>query len=108
MRKKAILLLLTALFGVGSLMAQTMQVHGVIVDKKTGEALIGASILEKGTTNGSITNVDGEFSLAVHPNAVLVASYVGYNTEEIKARITSYNVCYTKLLRDIRINAWLS
>lgn len=85
MRKKAILLLLTALFGVGSLMAQTMQVHGVIVDKKTGEALIGASILEKGTTNGSITNVDGEFSLAVHPNAVLVASYVGYNTEEIKA-----------------------
>lgn len=57
-------------------------VSGIIKDQ-TGEAVIGASILEKGTTNGNITDIDGKFSLSVSPNAVLVITYLGYKTLEV-------------------------
>jgi len=63
---------------------QTVTVSGSIVDA-TGEPVIGASVVEKGTTNGSITDVDGKFTLNVKPGAVLKISYVGYQTQEIKA-----------------------
>ena len=56
----------------------------MIVDA-TGEPIIGASVLEKGTTNGTITNMDGKFSLNVNQNAILIVSYVGYQTQEIRA-----------------------
>ncbi|MDR1780836.1 MAG: TonB-dependent receptor plug domain-containing protein, partial [Tannerella sp.] len=49
----------------------------------SGEAIIGASILEKGTTNGTITDIDGGFALTVQNNAVLQVSYVGYTSQEI-------------------------
>jgi TonB-linked SusC/RagA family outer membrane protein len=84
MRKKSILLLLVALVSASSLFAQNIRVQGVIVDKKTGEALIGSSILQKGTTNGTTTSFTGEFSISVPQNSVLVVSYVGYVSQEIK------------------------
>ena len=56
---------------------------GVILDK-TGETVIGASVLVKGTTNGTITDVDGNFTLNnVQENAVLQVSFVGYKTQDI-------------------------
>lgn len=59
-------------------------VKGVVVDEN-GETLIGVNILEKGTTNGTITDFDGNFTLNVSSKgAVLVASYIGYNNQEIK------------------------
>ena len=59
------------------------QVTGVVKDP-AGETIIGASVLEKGTTNGTITDFDGNFSLNVSSDkAVLVISYVGYKTQEI-------------------------
>src|SRR5690554_3523536 len=48
-----------------------------------GEAVIGASILEKGTTKGTVTDVDGNFALNVSQGAVLQVSYIGYETQEI-------------------------
>lgn len=60
------------------------QVGGVIVDE-TGEPIIGASILEKGTTNGTITDFDGNFTLDVAEGATLEISYVGYATQSLKA-----------------------
>ncbi|GHT71857.1 hypothetical protein AGMMS50239_41180 [Bacteroidia bacterium] len=57
-------------------------VSGTVVDEK-GEAVIGASIGEKGTTNGTITNLEGRFSLNVSSDAVLQVSYIGYSTQEI-------------------------
>ena len=60
------------------------QVSGVIVDE-TGEPIIGASILEKGTTNGTITDYDGNFTLDVAEGATLEISYVGYATQSLKA-----------------------
>ena len=65
------------------LFAQSRQVTGVVKDP-AGETIIGASVLEKGTTNGTITDFDGNFSLNVSSDkAVLVISYVGYKTQEI-------------------------
>lgn len=84
MRKRIIIILLVALAVVSQLHAQNMSVSGVVTDKATGETLIGASILQKGTTNGTITNMDGEFSMSVPGNATLVVSYVGYLNLEVE------------------------
>lgn len=58
-------------------------ITGRIVDA-TGEPLIGVTIMEKGTTNGSITDYDGNYSLSVPGNAVLQFSYIGYKSVEMK------------------------
>jgi len=63
---------------------QSQAISGIVVDP-TGEPVIGASILEKGTTNGIITDINGRFSLSVKQGATLVISYVGYQAQEIKA-----------------------
>ncbi|MGB4414389.1 MAG: TonB-dependent receptor [Paludibacter sp.] len=89
MRKKTILLLLVALVSASSLFAQNIRVQGVIVDKKTGEALIGASILQKGTSNGTTTSLMGEFTISVPLNSVLDVSYIGYVSQEIKVTTES-------------------
>lgn len=59
------------------------QISGKIVDIN-GEPIIGANIIEKGTTNGIITDVDGNFSLEVPSSAILQISYIGYVTQEIE------------------------
>jgi len=63
--------------------AQAQKVHGTVLDAKTGETLIGVSVLEVGTTNGIITDLDGNFTISVQPNAKLQLSYVGYQTQEV-------------------------
>ncbi|MBQ2127695.1 MAG: SusC/RagA family TonB-linked outer membrane protein, partial [Prevotella sp.] len=62
---------------------QTKQATGHVADSQG--PLIGATVLEKGTTNGTITDFDGNFSLNVKPGATLVISYVGYVSQEVKA-----------------------
>ena len=64
--------------------AQTV-VHGTVIDAANGEPIIGASILEIGTTNGTITDFDGNFELKVQPGAKLSISYMGYKTQELAA-----------------------
>ena len=66
---------------------QTLTVSGLVVDA-SGEPVIGASVVEKGTTNGSITDTNGKFTLSVKPGATLKISYVGYQTQETKASRT--------------------
>ncbi len=61
---------------------QAKSVSGTVVDSN-GIPVIGANILEKGTTNGTITDIDGNFTLSVSPNAVLQVSFIGYNTQEV-------------------------
>ena len=58
-------------------------VKGIVTDAK-GEAIIGANIIEKGTTNGTITDIDGQFTLMVSEKASLVFSYIGYLTHPQK------------------------
>lgn len=63
--------------------AQAIQVKGTVLDA-SGMSVIGASVLEKGTTNGVITDLDGNFELTVSPKGTLVISYVGFQTQEIQ------------------------
>ena len=67
------------------LQAQSLQVEGTVISKSDGEPIIGASVLEKGTTNGTITDLDGKFSLSVKQGAEIVISYVGFKTQTLKA-----------------------
>ena len=67
---------------------QAVTVKGQIMDP-TGMPVIGASVLEKGTSNGVITDIDGNFTLKVSsPDAVVVISYIGYKTVELPASDT--------------------
>lgn len=82
-KDKLIVLLLTLLVSMTSF-AQKTNCSGDVVDA-AGEPVIGASIVEKGTSNGAVTDLDGKFSVSVTPGATLVVSYVGYATREMKA-----------------------
>lgn len=64
--------------------AQT-EISGTVVDV-TGEPIIGATIMEKGTSNGTITDFDGHFTIKVDPGKMLVISYIGFNTQDIPAK----------------------
>ena len=66
---------------------QTIAVTGVVLDA-SDEPIIGASVVEKGTTNGGITDINGRFTLNVKPGAILKISYVGYQPQEVKATRT--------------------
>ena len=66
--------------------AQSLQVSGTIVSKSDGQPVIGATILEQGTTNGTITDFDGNFSLTVKQNAEISISYIGFKTQVVKAQ----------------------
>ena len=74
--KKTIFLILCILCSLGA-MAQKKSITGVITDG-AGESIIGASVVEVGTTNGTITNFDGEFSLTIATGAKFTVSYIGY------------------------------
>ena len=63
---------------------QARKITGTLTDA-VGEPIIGATVLEKGNpSNGTITDINGKFSLSVHPNAVISISYIGYITQNIK------------------------
>lgn len=66
---------------------QSINVTGLVVDA-TGEPIIGASVVEKGTTNGIVTDIDGKFILSVKTGAILKISFVGYQPQEVKATPT--------------------
>jgi TonB-linked SusC/RagA family outer membrane protein len=67
---------------VAAILQQTIVVAGTVTDAN-GEPIIGANVVEKGTTNGNITDVNGKFSLNVSPGATLVISFIGYHTQEV-------------------------
>ncbi len=66
----------------GLLLSIEVQVNGVVTDEN-GEALIGASVSIKGTTSGTVTDVDGNFTISADEGDILVISYIGYATKEI-------------------------
>lgn len=67
-----------------SALAQDVIVSGTVKDA-TGEPIIGASVVQKGTSNGTVTDLDGHFSFKASQNSPLVISYLGYDTQEVKA-----------------------
>ena len=81
--KKLILSLLTLL--TSTMMYAQSEISGTVVDA-TGESVIGATVMEKGTSNGTITDFDGNFKIKVKEGAILVVSYIGYQTQELPAQ----------------------
>ena len=80
--KKLLILFFSVLASVATF-AQSVAVSGTVIDADSKEPLIGVSILEVGTTNGMITDLDGNFQIATAVGATLQLSYVGYETQEI-------------------------
>ena len=81
MKHKLLFLVLAFITATGSLFAQN-RVSGTVTDD-TGVGVVGVSVLEKGTQNGAITDLDGRYTLTVKPGATLVFSSIGYATQEI-------------------------
>ena len=81
---RKILFAILAVFFSLSASAQQFTASGQVLDAQK-EPLIGVSVQEKGTTNGAITDLDGNFTLTVRSNATLIFSYVGYKSQEQKA-----------------------
>ena len=87
---KKIILLLIQILLLNILSAKN--INGIIVDATTGEALIGASVyIKQSPKTGSTTGLDGKFKLSTDiENPILVCSYLGYETQEIKSLTTNF------------------
>jgi len=86
-------LLFLGIFLSGAIQAQAIKISGKVTDASDGSPLIGVTIQEKGTTNGSITDGNGNFSLTAAPTSTLIFSYIGFAPQEISVNNrTSINV----------------
>ena len=83
LNRRALLTLLMACCLVLPAFAQTLTVQGTVVDDKTGEPIIGANVIAKGSAAGAATDFDGNFQLSVSKDAVLAVSYIGYESQEV-------------------------
>ena len=85
MKRKLMLLLACLFVGIGLVTAQTQKVTGVVISEEDGQPVLGASVLVKGTTLGTITDVDGNFNLSNVPSSAktLQISYIGMQTQEV-------------------------
>ena len=90
-KSKFLLMLLTLMLTSMTSLAQKRTLTGSVVDN-TGEAVIGASVVQKGTSNGVITDYDGNFRIDVEPGATLTVSYMGYKSQDVRATFPSVNV----------------
>lgn len=85
-KKRAFFFTLLLLMVCVVVQAQSLQVEGTVISKSDGEPIIGATVLESGTTNGTITDLDGKFLLTVKQNAEITISYVGFKSQTLKAQ----------------------
>ena len=85
MEKLKKLFLSFVLLSVSTIMYAQTEIKGTVVDAK-GETVIGATVMEKGTSNGTITDFDGNFTIKVKEGAILVFTYIGYQTTEVPAQ----------------------
>ncbi|MDR1089559.1 MAG: TonB-dependent receptor, partial [Prevotella sp.] len=87
------MLLLVVLAAIPTYSQEIMHVKGTITDARTGETLIGVSVVPKGSSgNGTVTDIDGVFSLNVQQGTTLVVSYIGYRTVEVVASKNTIDV----------------
>ena len=89
--KRKLMLLLTCLFvGIGLVTAQITKVTGTVISEEDGLPVVGASILVKGTTVGTVTDMDGKFTLSNVPSSAktLVVSFIGMATQEVAIKQT--------------------
>ena len=93
MRKSLVLFVLFLIGICTNVLWAQRKVSGVVMDKDANLPLIGCNVLEKGTTNGTVTDLDGNYTLEVADNATLEFSYIGMVTkEEVVGNRTVINV----------------
>lgn len=101
MKTKILFLLAFVAFCSTTAMAQ-IQVKGTVVSANDSEPMIGVAILESGTTNGCITDLDGNYTIKVqNSNATLIVSFVGYKTQNLK--VNGRNVIDIRLEEDLKV-----
>ena len=103
MKKARLLILMLTFLLSATAYAQKQTFEGVVIDD-TGEPVIGASVIEKGVaSNGAITDLDGNFRISVAPGVTLVISYIGYESQEVKAAHNMRIVLHedSKMLNDV-------
>ena len=86
MKRRLMLFYAYLLIGIGLAIAQTSQISGVVLSAEDGEPIVGASILVQGTTTGTITDIDGKFSVKVNKGGKLQISYLGMKTVTLTAK----------------------
>ena len=91
---RCIFTLAVLMLSCGASFAQQYKLRGVVTDANTGETLIGATVLLKGTTTGAVTDIDGRFEITVSelPPYVLQISFVGYSTLEVEVKSLDQNL----------------
>ena len=97
---KLFLTLCLVLLSLGASAQEKITVSGQVTDE-AGEGIIGASVLEAGTTNGTITDFDGNFKLQVKPNATLRFSYIGFTSQSV--RVNGQKTVNVTLLEDRQV-----
>ena len=80
-RLKSLLIML--LLSINIMYAQQINITGMVTDKKLNEPIIGASVIVKGSTNGTITDFDGNFTIKAAEKSILKVSYIGYAAQII-------------------------
>ena len=85
MEKRFTLFLLGLVLSIGTAFGQA-KINGTVVSQEDGEAVVGASVMVQGTTTGTVTDIDGKFSLNVPAGKKLVVSYIGMTTQTLTAR----------------------
>ena len=81
--KRILLMFLTLAFPL-LLTAQVQEITGKITDEEDGTPLPGVTVISKGTSNGTVTDFDGNYTLSVKPGSTLVFSYIGYSSKEVE------------------------
>lgn len=74
------------MIAIGQVWADAQTIHGTVLNAADGEPVIGASVQAKGTSKGTITDVDGKFAIEVEPGATLVVSFIGMTSQEVAAQ----------------------
>ena len=108
--KKLFLISLLFIF-VQTTFAQTKTITGTVKNKADGIPIPGATVLIKGTTKSSITDLDGNYSINAAPNDALIFSYIGFETRELKvtAKTINYSINLSEelnTLNEVVVHFW--
>lgn len=103
---KVLLMFIVGLFLSVNTFAQQIVVKGIVKDT-TGEPIIGANVIVKGTTNGTITDFDGNFLLNANKGDIIIISFIGYRSQEAQAAASmniilgNYILIYTNYVKTL-------
>ena len=107
--KKLTMFLIAVMTCLG-LYAQDVKVTGKVVSSTDGEPLIGATVMVKGSSSGTATDIEGKFTVQVRNGSTLLVTYVGYKPQELKVRgaMTDVRISLSWRTRKCSTTLWLS